>query len=156
MLNKKLQQYLDSKKVRYVAIAHTPAYTAQEIAARAHIPGHELAKSVVLKADGKFILAVLPSDYLADLDRIRHLLNVQKVEFANEEEFKYAFPDCEIGAMPPFGNLYKMDTYVAASLSDDDRIAFNAGNHKELIQINYKDYIKLVHPRVLRFGRKLH
>jgi Ala-tRNA(Pro) deacylase len=156
MLSKKLQDFLDSHDAHYVAISHSPAYTAQEIAAKAHIPGHELAKTVILKIDGKIAMAVLPADYLIDLDQLKKSLNVQKVEFANEEEFKYVFPDCEIGAMPPFGNLYDVQTLVSESLTDDENIVFNAGNHKELIRIPFKEYEQLVHPRVLRFTRKMH
>ena len=156
MLSKKLQDFLDSHHAHYVAISHSPAYTAQEIAAKAHIPGHELAKTVILKIDGKLAMAVLPADYLVDLDQLKRSLNAKKIEFANEEEFKYAFPDCEIGAMPPFGNLYEVETIVAESLTDDENIAFNAGNHKELIRIPFKEYEQLVHPRILRFSRKMH
>ncbi|MBN2424063.1 MAG: YbaK/EbsC family protein [Calditrichaceae bacterium] len=156
MVSKKLQNYLDSHHTHYVAISHSPAYTAQEIAARAHVPGHELAKTVILKIDGKLAMAVLPADYIIDLDLVKKSLKAKKVEFADEEEFKYTFPDCEIGAMPPFGNLYDIDTFVAKSLSDDESISFNAGNHKELIRIPYKEYEQLVHPRVIPFTRKMH
>jgi len=149
---KKLKEFLDSNKVKYVAISHSPAFTAQEIAASAHVPGKELAKTVLVTVDGKMAMAVLPASYRVDVRLLREAAGASAVELAMEREFKGMFPDCELGAMPPFGNLYGMDVYVAQSLSEDENIAFNAGTHTELIRMRYSDFERLVKPRVLKFS----
>ena len=152
MPTKKLKEFFDSNKIKYVTLQHSPAYTAQEIAAAAHVPGRELAKTVLVKLDGKMAMAVLPASYRIDLDHLKKAAGAKKVELAGEQEFKDAFPGCELGAMPPFGNLYDMEVYVAASLSEDDEIAFNAGSHTELLRLAYKDFEKLAKPKVVRFS----
>jgi Ala-tRNA(Pro) deacylase len=145
----KLQEYLDSQHVRYVSIKHSPAFTAQEIAASAHIPGEDIAKTVVVKLDGKMALVVLPAPEMVRLNHLKAELGVGEAEIASEAEFKDRFPDCEVGAMPPFGNLYEMDTLVEESLAGDHEIAFNAGTHTELIRMAYADYERLVRPKLL-------
>jgi Ala-tRNA(Pro) deacylase len=145
----KLQEYLDERRVRYVSLKHSPAFTAQEIAASAHIPGRELAKVVVVKIDGEMALVVLPAPEMVRMNHLRAETGASKVELATEEEFKDRFPDCEVGAMPPFGNLYGMDTFVEESLTRGEQIAFNAGTHTELIRMTYVDFRDLVRPRVL-------
>jgi len=150
----KLKNYLDKNQVKYVKISHSPAYTALEIAAMAHIPGKELAKTVMVKIDGQMSMLVLPASYKVDFDLLKAAFAAKKAELSTEQEFMELFPDCEIGGMPPFGNLYNMDVYVAQSLAEDDRIAFNAGSHSELIQMYYSDYEKLVKPMVLKFSEK--
>ncbi len=102
----KLREFLDQNSVKYVSISHSPAYTAQEIAASAHIPGQELAKTVMVKLDGKMAMAVLPASFKVDLDHLGSATGADAVELATEEEFKGLFPGCEPGAMPPFGNLW--------------------------------------------------
>ena len=149
---KKLKDFLDKNKTKYVSIKHSPTYTAQEIAASAHIPGKELAKTVMVKLDGKLAMAVLPASFRVDLNRLKDAAGVGMVEIANEQDFKNLFPECELGAMPPFGNLYDMDVYVAQSLAEDEEIAFNAGSHTELIKLAYKDFEKLVAPKVVEFA----
>lgn len=149
---RKLKQFLDEHMVKYVVIQHSPAFTAQEIAASAHIPGQELAKTVMVKIDGTMAMAVLPASLRVDLEGLREALDVGSVELASEREFKDMFPDCEVGAMPPFGNLYGMDVFVAQSLTEDEEIAFNAGSHTELIRLSYMDFDRLVKPRVLGFA----
>ncbi|MEE9157756.1 MAG: YbaK/EbsC family protein [Gammaproteobacteria bacterium] len=149
---KKLKDFLDKNKTKYVSIKHSPTYTAQEIAASAHIPGKELAKTVMVKLDGKMAMAVLPASFRVDLNRLKDAAGVGVVEIANEQDFKNLFPECELGAMPPFGNLYDMDVYVAQSLAEDEEIAFNAGSHTELIKLAYKDFEKLVAPKVVEFA----
>ncbi|MEE9287515.1 MAG: YbaK/EbsC family protein [Gammaproteobacteria bacterium] len=149
---KKLKDFLDKNKTKYVSIKHSPTYTAQEIAASAHIPGKELAKTVMVKLDGKLAMAVLPASFRVDLNRLKDAAGVSVVEIANEQDFKNLFPECELGAMPPFGNLYDMDVYVAQSLAEDEEIAFNAGSHTELIKLAYKDFEKLVAPKVVEFA----
>ena len=149
----RLREYLDSKQVKYVTISHSVAFTAQEIAASAHIPGKELAKTVMVKMDGKMAMAVLPASHRVDLDLLKTSAGATQVELASEREFKNLSPGCEIGAMPPFGNLYDMDVYVSRSLAEDDAIAFNAGSHTELIQLSYPDFLGLVEPRVVQLTR---
>ena len=149
---KQLKDYLDSNNIKYVAITHSSAYTAQEIAAAAHIPGKELAKSVILKIDGKIIMAVLPGSYKIDFELLKEATGAKSIRLADEHEFVDKFPGCEPGAMPPFGNLYSVDVYVAKSLTEDEEIAFNAGTHTELIKMHYKDFQKLVKPKVIEFS----
>lgn len=148
----RLTEYLDEHGIRYATIRHSPAYTAQGIAASAHIPGKELAKSVVVTVDGKMALVVLPASQRVDLNRLREVTEAHDVDLAAEESFSDRFPGCEVGAMPPFGNLYGMEVYVARELTEDDHIAFNAGTHTELIQLSYQDFDQLVHPRVGDFA----
>jgi Ala-tRNA(Pro) deacylase len=150
---KKLKGYLDEHGVRYVLISHSPAFTAQEIAAAAHIPGIELAKTVMVKLDGEMALTVLPASHRIEFDLLRGATGSEAVELATEEEFRDRFPDCEVGAMPPFGNLYGMRTFVAEGLIDDEQIAFNAGSHTELIRLPYDDFRRLAEPVVLRFSK---
>ena len=145
----KLKKYLDSHKVKYVTISHSPAYTAQRIAELTHIPGKELAKTVIVKVDDKFVMAVLPASNRVDLDYLKRGLEAKQVEIASEAEFKDLFPDCEVGAMPPFGNLYDMRVYVAEQLTEDEEIAFNAGSHTELVRMSYKDFESLVTPEII-------
>ncbi len=148
-----LKQFLDQERIKYVTIYHSPAFTAQEIAASAHIPGKELAKTVMIKVDGRMAMAVLPASYRVDLDRLASLLGAERVELASEREFKDKFPSCEVGAMPPFGNLYGMETYVADTLAEDEEIAFNAGSHTELVRLAYADYARLVQPTIMPLSR---
>ena len=146
----KTREFLDSHYVKYITICHSPAFTAQEIAASAHIPGKELAKTVMVKIDGVMAMAVLPASLKVDFDCLREAAGADVVELASEKEFAELFPECEVGAMPPFGNLYDMPVYVADPLTEDAEIAFNAGNHSELIRIAYQDYERLVRPTVAK------
>lgn len=149
---KKLRQYLDSQDIKYVTISHSPAYTAQMIAATAHVPGKSVAKTVMVKLDGRMVMVVLPAPYHVDLELLRDAAEADKVELATEKEFRQLFPECELGAMPPFGNLYGLDVYVAKKLAEDIEIAFNAGTHTELMQLAYADFERLVRPRILTFA----
>ncbi|NIM65392.1 MAG: deacylase [Candidatus Latescibacteria bacterium] len=151
----KLKDFLNKNKVEYISITHSPAYTAQKIAASAHIPGKELAKTVMVKIDGTMAMTVLPASYKVDFDLLKKAAGAKKIELASEREFKDMFPGCEIGAMPPFGNLYGMEVYVAKSLAEDEEIAFNAGTHTELIKLAYKDFERLVKPKVVQFSAHL-
>jgi len=144
-----LTQLLDREGVKYVTIQHSPAYTAQEIAASAHVPGREMAKTVVTKLDGKPALVVLPAGEKVNLDQLRANTGARDVELATEQEFARLFPECDLGAMPPFGNLYGLDTYVSSSLAADEEIAFNAGTHTELIRMPYREYERVVHPKAI-------
>jgi len=149
MPGQKLKGYLDSNNVEYITISHSPAYTAQRIAEITHIPGKELAKTVIVKLDGKFAMAVLPASNRVDLDYLKQGVTANDVDVASESEFRDLFPDCEVGAMPPFGNLYDMKVYVAEKLAEDEEIAFNAGTHTELVRMSYKDFADLVSPEVI-------
>ncbi len=145
----RLKDFLDRENVKYVTIGHSPAFTAQEIAERAHIPGKELAKTVMVKIDGKLAMIVVPASEHLRLAHLKEALGADGVELAGEYEFKERFPDCETGAMPPFGNLYDMPVFVSATLREDDEIAFNAGSHSELIRMAYADFERLVKPTPL-------
>jgi len=145
----RLKQFLDEHNIKYVVISHSVAYTAQGIAALAHIKGKELAKTVVVKLDGKFAMAVVTASRQVDLGRLKAATLAKNVELASEMEFKSKFPDCETGAMPPFGNLYDMPVFADQRLAKDEEIAFNAGSHRELVRLAWADYEKLVHPVVL-------
>lgn len=144
---RKLREYLDQQGVRYVNIGHSPAFTAQEIAASAHVKGKELAKSVVVKLDGEMALAVLPANCEVDFDALAEVSGASESELATESEFQDKFPECEVGAMPPFGNLYGMKTFADQCLREDREIAFNAGSHKELVKMQYNDFERLVKPK---------
>lgn len=148
----RLREFLDSRGVKYVTIEHSPAYTAQEIAASAHIPGQELAKTVIVKADDEMAMAVLPASAKVDFDRLKKAIGAKDVELADEQEFEGMFPGCEVGAMPPFGNLYGMNVFVDEGLTKDEQIAFSAGSHTELIQLSYRSFEELVNPTVLKFS----
>ena len=148
---RKLKEFLDSESVRYVKIAHSPAYTAREIAQSLHIKGSLIAKTVVVYIKEKMAMAVLPASYSIDFDDLRKETGAKKVELASEAQFKDMFPDCEIGFVPPFGNLYGMDVYVDEHLTRNKEIAFNAGGHLELYRMSYRDFEELVKPKVLKF-----
>lgn len=149
---KKLKEFLDREGVKYVTIQHSRAYTAQEIAESAHIPGEAFAKTVIVNIDGKMAMAVLPASSYLELSRLRGPLAAGEVTLASEDEFGSRFPGCELGAMPPFGNLYDTPVYVDASFPRDGQIAFNAGSHSELIQLAYRDFERLVKPAVMSFA----
>ena len=150
----KLKEYLDSHNVEYITISHSKAYTAQKTASTVHMPGKELAKTVIVKFDGKMAMAVLPASYQIDFDQIKIAAGAKKVEISSETEFRDRFPDCELGAMPPFGNLYGMEVFVAKSLAENEDIAYNACSHTELIKHNYRDFDRLVKPTILKFSAR--
>ena len=148
---KKLKDFLDSNNIKYVTISHSPAYTAQQVAASSHISGKEVAKTVMVKIDNEIAMAVLPASCKVNMELLKGTIKADKIELASEHEFKDLFPGCDCGAMPPFGNLYGMDVYVAENLAKDEEIAFNAGSHTELIRLAYKDFEHLVQPKELKF-----
>lgn len=147
----KLKAFLDNRGIRYVTINHSRAYTAAEVAESAHVKSRDFAKTVIVKIDGTLAMIVLPANRRLVLHDLREWLANDQVRLATEEEFRGAFPDCELGAMPPFGNLYGMPVYVAASLVDEPEIAFNAGTHSEVIKLAYEDFEQLVQPLVIDF-----
>ena len=144
----RLRTYLEENHVKFVTISHSPAFTAQEIAASAHVPGKELAKTVMVKLDGKIAMAVLSAPDKVSANRLREATGAKDVELASEKEFADLFPSCEVGAMPPFGNLWGMDVFADAHLREDEVIMFNAGSHTELVKLSYADFERLVHPTI--------
>ncbi len=148
---KKLKEFLDENQVKYVTFTHSPAYTARQIAVSAHIPAKELAKSVILMADDRAVMVVVPASQRVALGRMRKIIGAEAVCLADESQFQALFPGCELGAMPPFGNLYGMEVYVSDKLSEDELIAFNAGSHTELVRMAYSDFARLVKPAVVEF-----
>lgn len=144
----KLKRFLDDNDVKYVTIGHSQAFTAQEVAASAHVPGKELAKTVMVKLDGSMAMAVVPAPAQVDLEAVREVAGAGEAELATEDEFEELFPDCEAGAMPPFGNLWDMKVFADSALRDDETIAFEAGSHTELVQLPYADFERLVEPIV--------
>lgn len=145
---KRLLQYLDENEIRYKIVQHPPTFTAQETAQVTHVKGQEMAKTVVLKIEGLLSMVVLPATHRVDLEHIREVIGADRVELADEAEFAQRFPGCEIGAMPPFGNLYDMGVFVHEDLAKDEQIAFNAGSHTEIIVMAYQDFEALVQPNV--------
>ena len=149
---KKLKDYLEKNRVRYELGYHERVYTSQEIAATMHVPGKELAKVVMVKADGKMVMLVLPASYQVDTKKLKKVLQCKKLGIAKEKEFEELFPDCEIGAMPPFGNLYNIEVWVDQVLPEDEFIVFQAGSHVETLKIKYEDYVRLVNPKMGDFS----
>ena len=147
-----LKEFLDKNKVKYVSIRHSTAYTAQEIAASAHVKGRNMAKTVIVKIGGKIAMAVLPAKYQIDLEKLKKSCKASSLELAREQEFSHLFPGCETGAMPPFGNIYKLPVYADDTLKKDEEIAFNACSHTELIQIRFQDFEKLAKPKFCKFS----
>jgi len=148
----KLRRFLDENLVKYIVITHSLAYTSQDIAAIAHISGKDLAKTVMLKKDGELCMAVLPASKHVNLALFAKLTKSGDVSLASESDFKDRFPDCAVGAMPPFGNLYGLHVYADTSLARDKEIAFNAGSHLELIKLAYSDFERLVKPTIVDFA----
>lgn len=146
MSMERVTQFLDENGVKYVIQQHSPAFTAQEVAEAAHVPGRHFAKSVMVNVDGRLALAVLPATDRVDLRRLAESLGAQSVELAEESEFSDRFPDCEPGAMPPFGNLFDLEVFVSPHLAEADIIGFSAGNHREVMQLPYGVFARLVSP----------
>ncbi|MBI1738549.1 MAG: YbaK/EbsC family protein [Acidobacteria bacterium] len=152
-MSARLKTYLDENKVHYTLMSHSPAYTAQAAAATMHVPGKELAKSVVVTAGSQSALAVLPASFHVNLKKLGELLG-KPTRLASEQEFISLFPDCELGAMPPFGQLYKLPVYVDRALEGDEEIVFNAGTHRDAIRMKYADFKRLASPQVADFATK--
>jgi Ala-tRNA(Pro) deacylase len=146
----KLKEFLDNHHINYVCMTCSPAYTAQEVAASAHVSGKYMAKTVIVKAGDKLVMVVLPAQDHINFGVLKTALQAKEADLATESEFKTQFPECEAGAMPPFGNLYGMAVYVSNHLSEHDQIVFNAGTHSEVMRLAYADFEKLVHPNVIK------
>lgn len=156
MVLKRLTEFLDEQHVKYVHIHHSPAFTARELAVTAHLPFREVAKTVVISMGEKHLLAVLPATEMVDMTTLRDLLGDPGAHLTGESDFNALFPECEVGAMPPFGSLFGMEVLVAPSLTEDEEIAFNAGSHRDLVRLAYADFERLVRPRVLPFSTPRH
>lgn len=148
MPNPSLKDYLDKEKIKYICINHSPGFTAQEIAASAHVSGKQMAKTVIVKLNDKFAMVVLPANEHVNFAAIQEATGT-KADLAAESEFKGQFPGCEVGAMPPFGNLYNMPVLVSNHLGEYEQIVFSAGSHSELVKMAYHDFERLVHPKVV-------
>lgn len=146
---KVLKEFLNQNKVEYTAISHPLAYAAREISHICHIPEKQLAKTVIIIASNKLMMMVIPANESIDFNSLRKALHENDVSLATEKDFVQIFPDCEIGAMPPFGNLYHLDVCVDEHLAKNDEIAFNAGTHTEVVKLSFKDFERLVKPKVL-------
>jgi len=153
MAGKKLMDYLDQHQVQYKLLDHDPAYTAQEAAAKAAVSGRQFAKSVMIKADQEMKMAVLSAVDKVDFRALEKILGAEEVRLASEEEFGDLFPDCDLGAMPPFGNLYGVEVLVDRGLSEEMTIAFCAGTHTQLVRMSGEDFQALANPRVADFAR---
>jgi len=153
--NERLETLLREHRAPFEAQRHAQAFTAQEIAGSEHVPGKMFAKVVMVMADGRLVMLVLPAPHLVDYGKAKALLGAREVRLAEEGEFAATFPDCEVGAMPPFGNLYGLPTYVDKSLAEDDTIVFNAGSHTETVTMKYADYERLAKPVVADFSRRV-
>jgi len=152
MIAMKLKNFLDERHVRYVTVSHSPAFTTQEVAESAHISGKSMAKTVMVVADGVMAMTVVPANQKLTIDELCEFLETDDVRLAREEEFKNLFPDCEPGAMPPFGNLYDMPVYVSPDLAEEAEIAFNAGTHADVVRMGFHDFERLVVPQVARMS----
>lgn len=150
----RLRQFLDEHGVKFVTIAHSQAFTAQEVAAAAHVPGKEMAKTVMIKLDDRPAMVVLPAPDEVSLEHLKKAAGTDRVELATERDFGDLFPSCELGAMPPFGNLWDMTVFVDERLREDEHIAFSAGTHTELMRLPYSDFERLVEPVVGRFSTR--
>jgi Ala-tRNA(Pro) deacylase len=148
-----IDQFLHQARVPFTTFRHAPAFTAQEEAAVSHVPGHSWAKIVVCYLDDEPILAVLPAHLIVDLEALRHLAGASAVRLARESEFSGLYPDCELGAMPPFGNLYLQRTFVDRSLVGEANMVFNGGTHTDAIRMHYEDFAELSRPVVGAFAR---
>jgi Ala-tRNA(Pro) deacylase len=144
----KIKEYLDKHQVKYVSLAHSPAFTSQEIAASAHVSGKVLAKTVMVKADGLLAMVVIPANSHVNFAKLRELMGAKELDLASESEFKEKFAGCEVGAMPPFGPLYGMTVYLSDQIHGEN-IIFNAGTHSELMQLALADYQRLAEPKVV-------
>lgn len=146
---KKLKDYLDKEHVKYACSSHSPAFTAQEVAASAHVSGKHFAKTVIVKIGDDYAMVVLPAHDHVNFAALKTATGLSSIDLASESSFKSKFPECEVGAMPPFGNLYGMPVYVSSHLGSNAEIVFNAGSHSELIQMAYQDFERLVKPKII-------
>ena len=146
---KALKEYLEGQHIKYTSISHSPTFTAQEVAASAHVSGKQFAKIVMIKIGKQLAMMVIPANDHVNFAALKEATGQSVIDLATESEFKNKFPECEVGAMPPFGNLYHMPVFISNRLSGQEQIIFNAGSHSELIQLAYRDFERLVKPKVV-------
>jgi Ala-tRNA(Pro) deacylase len=151
----RLQDLLDQSGVAYTHTVHSLAYTAREVAAAEHLPAQEVAKVVVFLAENGYRMVVLPANKVVDFQELRTMLGFSHARLATEKELAQLFPDCELGAMPPFGNLYEMPVYLDSTLLEDEKIAFNAGTHRDVVHLRLDDYRRIVRPEVVPLAREV-
>jgi Ala-tRNA(Pro) deacylase len=147
-----IHEFLHEAKVPYLVVPHRPAFTAQEDAAVTHVPGRDWAKVVVCFIDDEPVEALVPAPSVVNLDRLLQLAGGHTIRLAEEAELRRLFPDCEVGAMPPFGPLYGQTVYVDAALASEPEIVFNAGTHQDAIAMRWNDFVKMVNPIVGKFA----
>lgn len=152
MISNRLKEFLDRFEIGYDVMHHDPAFTAQELAARMHISGFEFTKTVVVKLDGEFALVAVPAPLRINFKELAQVAGAKKARLANEQEFQQFFPDCELGAMPPFGNLYQLPTYADIEVTRNENMVINAGTHAEALRLRFSDFNRLARPRVGRFA----
>ncbi|MDH3634439.1 MAG: YbaK/EbsC family protein [Gammaproteobacteria bacterium] len=143
-----LKQKLDDNKIKYISINHSPAYTARETAASTFIPRREFAKTIIVDLDGEKVMAVVSASRHVDIAALRSLAGANMARLATEDEFRSLFPDCEVGAMPPFGSLYDVRVFVDEMVTEVDDLCFNAGSHEQILRMDCGDYLKLEQPVV--------
>ena len=148
----KLKQMLDQHSIKYISINHSPAYTARETAASTFVPRREFAKTIIVDLDGEKVMAVLPASRHVDLEALRKLAHGKQARLATEDEFEELFPDCEVGAMPPFGSLYDTRVFVDKMVTEVDDLCFNAGSHEQILRMDCRDYLNLERPVVGAFA----
>jgi Ala-tRNA(Pro) deacylase len=153
-LSERLREFLDSHHAKYTVTLHPKAFTAREVAAAEHLPAREVAKSVVVFGDGEYHMIVIPANRLVDFQEVRLTLGLSQVRLATEDELAKLFPDSELGAMPPFGSLYRIQVYLDNSLAGEEMIAFNAGTHRDVMHMKTLDYRKLVQPTLVSLARE--
>lgn len=146
---KMLKEYLENHHIQYTCASHSPAYTAQEVAAAAHVSGKQMAKIVIIKAGNKLAMVVLPAHDHINFEALKLATGEREINLASESSFKGQFPECEVGAMPPFGHLYHLPVYVSNLLSHQDQIIFNAGSHSEIMKMAYRDFERLEKPQLI-------
>jgi len=150
-----IREYLDSQHVNYECVPHTQAYAAQEVAETLHVPGRHFAKPIVLNADGRMLMAVLPATHRVDVHELKDKLGARELELVPEGELAKICTDCELGAFPPFGHLYGMDLWVDKTLTEAEEITFNAGSHTEAIRMKAADFLRLAAPHFARFAERV-
>lgn len=148
----KLKRMLDQQNIKYISINHSPAYTARETAASTFVPRREFAKTIIVDVDGEKIMAVLSASRHVDLEALRKLADGKEARLATEDEFEELFPDCEVGAMPPFGSLYDTRVFVDQMVTEVDDLCFNAGSHEQIMRMDCRDYLNLERPVVGAFA----
>jgi Ala-tRNA(Pro) deacylase len=149
---RRIREYLDSQNVPYEWLPHPQAFTAQEVAHSLHISGKRLAKTVILRADDRMVMVVLPASHRLIMNELRSAMEARQLEMLPEGELAKVFPDCDLGAIPPFGHLYGIEVWVDRTIADQGEIVFNAGTHVDAVRMKYHDYAAVAKPRVGRFS----